>query len=74
MTFTQAIAALLTAIVEALKPYVPWLGGVVVGVRWQKSKQQETDIESYRQKERDRHEIAGLSDDALDRELRDPPK
>lgn len=44
-----------------------------VGEERQRNKQDETDLEAYRQREKDRREVDGLSDDALDRELRDPP-
>lgn len=73
MTWVQAITALLSAIMEAVKPYIPGLGGVVAGVELQRKKQQETDLEAYRQREKDRREVADLSDDDLDRELRKPP-
>jgi len=73
VTLAQAIAAFLAAVIEAIKPYIPTFGGILAGVKWQQTEQQETDLDAYRQRQKDEREIGGLSDDALDRELRDPP-
>lgn len=62
---------------DALRRLIEYVIGLIVAYRKgaadEKNKQTETSLEAYRQHQKDRLEIDGLSDDDLDRELRKPP-
>jgi hypothetical protein len=65
-------------LIDALRRLLELAAAYIAGFAKAKSDsradQAETDLAAYRQRKRDEREIAGLSDDDLDRELRDPPK
>lgn len=65
---------LYAAIERLLALIAVWLAGFANAKADDRADQAETDLNAYRERRRVEAEVAGLSDDALDRELRDPPK
>lgn len=65
------------ALYDALRRLIELAGaffaGLAKGKADDRADRAETDVEAYKQRERDREGVTSLSDDALERELRDPP-
>jgi len=61
------------ALTDLLKFLGVFFAGLVKGRDSAVIEKQAADLDAYRQREQDRREIAGESDDALERELRQPP-
>lgn len=65
---------LIDALRRLLELAAAYIAGFAKGKSESRADRAETDLSAYRQREKDDREIDGLSDDDLDRELRDPPK